>query len=1425
MKNLVLLTETRHGISGGHLVEGEDNFIVSISPNPNVDHDDAEFADPSDVFNYFLSPSGILSGVSSKDSVVWSINLNTHIKEEDDESSPDHKWFHLSHEENSDYLVALSRNGAIVSISPDGCEVEVIGCFDYGLESAAWSADGELLALVTFQETEDENVHMAPVLMTMNTQFEILSEVSLPPHVENEQISVCWNKKTDYQLVAISTVDSEDSIRKIRLFKGESLENIATSRTEDGSGKLIPNIMGQCNISWAGSNTSNLLACVQRKGRKGRNIVFLEQNGLQHGGFKLEHRKDNEEVVNLDWNAESDLLAVTLEVSGENLKYGKVQIYHRNNYHWYLKFELKYDEGNLVSGIRFDDIKGYNVSVALQNTMNSNFREWREYRFIWDTSNVSQRGTAAVVDGNNVNLTMLSKAMIPPPMYASRITFDSNISEISHIPSYLDCKNIDLLVHLNDKTLALCNTSNSKTPTLVTVDLQDVVSKSKNLSETIDASCLRQLIVIDTYSQNDSTILKVLAVTCSKAGICKNAEEVTEFSLRVNDDIKHCHCEVVECTTISLEGKVLRMVNWSDSADSQCETSSKGKGGALIELTDGSLFQYDSSDDFFNSGTILPCEAEPMLLEPCPWISGIYAVENRQLIIGLSSRFRLYFGERQLCDAASSFLLSPTHGFLGYVTLGSRSQLRFLPLKILIEFDPLMGSEDNLDVLSEGYEPRNVERGSTLVAILPEKPTSILQLPRGNLEGVYPRALVLPHIMLLIDNNKFDLALDIMRRQKVDMNLIVDMDPKRCLEDGITTMVAQVKKMDHLNLFLASLQNFDITVWKYRIPRWLTFRDSEEERLESRMAFDFETKVNQVCSKMRESMIQREAEGLAPKGQFLLPILSTFAKESPPNLQSALELIKSDAESVASTNVSKKSKSILLGDHAQSSIKYLAFLADYELLFNTALGMYDFDLAKAVARNSQMDPKVYLPMLKRLRSLPTYEARYQVDVKLQRFESALTHLYKQGEPEFDAQTDAVFDPDHFKKCKEFIKEHKLFKLGLDLFTKYPTWHNEIVLLFGESLLQQGKANLSLAVFLSAKPPCYDGAQRAARACGDYKTFFSCFEADEMKTKDEFFEVAYDVAHEIAEGRGGLLSKRDGYAAGARILVDYLENVDEAVDLLIKGQMWFEGRRVARKSGDCDVEKHIIDSALSYAKQTILDFEEKAENFIEANKRYAEVIIIRRKAKAEETPVDEDQTDETGSLFSLASNASNSSVRSNMSSSSVGSVTSVSSVITAGAASTFSLINNEESIRHKSKFNNIGRKKKAKKKTRRERLGTKPGSEEELMSLITKLKSNIIDRDLSLIISETIRFLYQVGHISKANDLYHGYESFRKLVNTNQTERIGKDTQSQKEEEKKARLEGQFYEKTIHDCEEEVDKLLCVELPELIHTLLEYKLHI
>jgi hypothetical protein len=370
-------------------------------------------------------------------------------------------------------------------------------------------------------------------------------------------------------------------------------------------------------------------------------------------------------------------------------------------------------------------------------------------------------------------------------------------------------------------------------------------------------------------------------------------------------------------------------------------------------------------------------------------------------------------------------------------------------------------------------------------------------------------------------------------------------------------------------------------------------------------------------------------------------------------------------------------------------------------------------------------------------------------------------------------------------------------------------------------LRQSKSDLALSIYLAANPPSLKGARQAARMCGDYKTFFSCIESGEF-SEEEMSEIAAEVAQEIADGRGGLLSRRDGYAAAAKILLDYCKDIEGAVDMLITAQMWFEGRQLARMHGEPEVERQIISAAVSYGKTCLSDFETRAENFLDANKRYAEVLIIRRKARLDGEVVGADgENDDTGSLFSLASNASNSSIRSNMSASSVGSVTSVSSVISAGAASTFSLINNEEHIRHKSKFNNIGRKKKKKKKTRRERLGKKPGSEEELQSLVTKLKNSVIDSNHSTIISETIRFLCQVGKISFAMQIHGAYEELKELIDKNQAERIQKDMETVAEEEKIARKEGQFNEKIVLECEEEVNKIRCTDLPQLIHDLFAY----
>jgi hypothetical protein len=58
--------------------------------------------------------------------------------------------------------------------------------------------------------------------------------------LKESQVFMCW--RPDGTLCAISSVDASDSVRKIRIYERETLTIHAVGRTEDGSGKLVPNL-------------------------------------------------------------------------------------------------------------------------------------------------------------------------------------------------------------------------------------------------------------------------------------------------------------------------------------------------------------------------------------------------------------------------------------------------------------------------------------------------------------------------------------------------------------------------------------------------------------------------------------------------------------------------------------------------------------------------------------------------------------------------------------------------------------------------------------------------------------------------------------------------------------------------------------------------------------------------------------------------------------------------------------------------------------------------------------------------------------------------------------------------------------------------------------------------------------------------------
>ncbi|KAG7349815.1 IKI3 family protein [Nitzschia inconspicua] len=1344
-----------------------------------------------------LTENGVVIKVTDSGTVLWTCHLN-------DESDIDSGWFKIDCI-NSE-LVCLSQRGAIVTVDPSTGEAELVGVFDQGLEDAVWSPDGETLLMVTsitdeeddtgHDENKNDNDNNIPTihsrLMTMNTQFEVLAEVTIPRYVTpstlgvDADISLTW--RPDGALCAVSSVDAEDNARKVRIYKRESLDLHAIGRAEDASGALVKNVQ-KTRIAWAGTGCSQVLAAVQRKGKKTQQIIFFEPNGLRHREFLL-RGNPSANVTSLAWNSNSDLLAVGLR-EAEGLE--TIQLWHRMNYHWYLKREFQYRDQR-VEKFQFSTDNAYTFCVLLQGL------EWREYQLGWDPSTtLTMDGVcnAFVIDGSSLNVTEFEKALIPPPMYAKCHSLESPINDLSfcyHDGQYwgsaLICQSTGSLAFLRFDP----NGANYDKPLNILWE---------NLQGN-DPTCFRSILI----TKSEQHTLHFVLITCAS---CNDANERLVEGIVEGLDTGEPKASIVN--SLLLNGRAVRTTGWLDAT-----------GSCLVQMRDRALYEYEMSE---SGGLLVASEAEP-LPEVCPWVSAIKdssrfakfhsgELERPRLIFGLSSKSRLYFHDMMLTDSASSFIVSMGHEFLCYVSKGSRCQARFLPLSEVQNYDPLMGMDQNH--LLEGYEPRNVEQGANLVAVLPEKPEMILQMPRGNLEGIHPRALLLRYVIQKVINGSYEEAFRMMRKHKVDLNIIVDLDPKGFLENGILSFVKQVDNIDHLNLFISTLQNHDITGTRFPVPSWLRRDDSQ---VSGSASFDFSTKVNQVCSKAREVMMTMESTGEKPTRYYLLPVLSTFAKEDPPKLDEALRLIKCDA---LSQPVKSTTKNPLFAESAQHSIHYLAFLAEYQLLFETALGMYDYEVARAVARNSQMDPKVYLPLLKRYNALPEYFSRFEVDVRLKRYDWALRNLhqsYQAGERFENVSEDIVGGltvKNTFQDCLSLIEEHQLHKVGLDLFRNDADKKKIILSSLGNSLMIEGKPKTALTIFLSAVPPDVEGAKQAARASKDWRFFFSLLDEStgDPIVKDEFWyqkrrQAARDIAVEITSSSSSFSTEsfEEACFEAARILLDYGDDWIGAVDYFIQAKGWSEGYRIGVLNEREDLKKKVIDGAVSFAHASLDSFVDRSSEFEAANSRYAEVLKLRKhsvQTEGFEAVVD---TNETDSLFSTASTASNMSLRSNASSYSTRS--GLSSVISIKSTTTFQMTGGEENDRHRSKFNKGKKRKdcKNKKKTRQ-----KPGSVEELQELVGVMKASCPNSHYSTTISDTIRFLILVGQTSLAEEVYFGFQQMVERIVKSKLERIKTNVEEKNEAAALTRTEGDQLDLSHLlielPIEKEVDEITCIPL--------------
>ena len=825
----------------------------------------------SDYSNDMLMIPGLLTSSSN---AVWNLNV---------EKEFDNGWFYLSILAETGDIACISRSGSIASIKAEigsGCgwskEISIEGDVDNGIAHAQWSPDQTVLVVITNNNS----------LLSITSSWDVLSEIPLEPRLESSPASLSW--RADGEFFSLVSTDREDGFTRLRVYNRDMELTAVGRNVAEGAGKLV---RGLGCVTAFGSNGS-LVAVPQERTAGHLLIAFLERNGLRHSDLEVRcpvvpDRYNGWRVVKLFWDLPSQLLAVELQATAHDgsISQGVVQLYHRNNYHWYLK---KHWSAVGLTCLGFDSEVVDRLYLAQSNVTTFGSSACSDaIRIIdvhWESQSCcSPDCTTAVVDGNALLLTPLGIAVTPPPMSRHKITLRGPCIHLSFW-SRGDCADNQwlrwgLAALCDDFKIALLlsdEEGGGGIKSHIELDLAREITELAGGASPLVSLHPRAL----GASQVNEQLLAVAVLCCSTQHI--GAKATSSAASASSDVIIIVHVDIAarKITTASflsgIAGVCTRLSPWPsrDELPSIAVGVSNGCAFEVLRLSlavDPTVGAGDRSGvgsfatRSFNE-RLLPLPLPLILPETCPQFTVLSSSDGESCsVIGLSSKNRLYYDECLLVVGASSFCLNSPLGVLMYTSVGTRPHLHFISTAQL----PSAAAADSQP--SECAAARPVERGARIVSCVPGDPRVIIQLPRGNLECFEPRPLTLKRVRSLIEAKKLVECLRLMRRQRIDMNYLVDFDQELFFAE-IQPMckAAAAENPELLSLLVSSLDATDAAARRYDDP--LPPGSSPGRGC----GLSGEAKVNGVCSALREALLPLL---LAGQVSALNPLLCTYAKQ------------------------------------------------------------------------------------------------------------------------------------------------------------------------------------------------------------------------------------------------------------------------------------------------------------------------------------------------------------------------------------------------------------------------------------------------------------------------------------------------------------------------------------------------------------------
>ncbi|CAL1531752.1 unnamed protein product [Lymnaea stagnalis] len=1040
-------------------------------------------------------------------------------------------------------------------------ELECVGDVDSGITAEAWSPDLELIVITTGENK----------LLLISREFDVIVEVPMFPEHEGEesQVAVGWGKKeTQFHGSAGKTAAKREEIQvqpvaehdrgEPRIsWRGDGQFFVISAIDPLTRGRFLYIWSRECvfqarsepvnclesSLFWKPSGS--LIASVQRKEKTGgKEVVFFEKNGLRHGEFAIPVTADQSTVVkSLMWNQDSTILAIWLDNSSDT-PHSILQLWTVNNYHWYLKQSLPVDKG--IAAALWD--------AEYPNKMHVVTRAGVYLSLTWGWHVDRTRGRVdedpclvAVIDGVQLLVTPVRQMVIPPPMAAFTIALSSPARSVTFGPGTDSC---GVAVLLSAGQIAVFRYK-------ATVDEKDIVEKEScklaaaggdGFHSQCNMPSLDGIFEIKYSEPVEHTWLVThLLWLCDDQFIF--ATSTLTASVLHHGHISREEKALVVSKSLPLQSFVYGM--------STCENDQS----VAVQLVNGEIFKYIPNENYVQPW--LNCTGQAVRFpHPCSQMA-VTCIGQEEVVLGLTDRFRFYINDTEVASNCTSFGLQKE--FLIFTTFSHtlRCVSKSTKLKEIPKF-----SDSKSHPFDESV--RRIERGSQIVAVVGNGTKVVLQMPRGNLETIHPRALVLSSIKHLLDNDRLLDAFMLMRTHRINLNLLHDHNPTHFVKT-VDNFIQQINNPTHLNVFLTDLIEEDVTQTMYTVSY-------QHRATPSHVTLD--SKVDRICDAFLQAL-QKLAEERYPK--FDQTILTAHVRKCQPDLEKALLLVWNLYEK--KTTQSSKS--------AEDALKYLLFLVDVHDMYNAALGLYNFDLVMMVAAKSQKDPKEYIPFLNHLRSLEDNFRYYTIDKHLEKYSHALEHIAKCGD-------------EHFKELVTLVSEHKLHSKALSLFKPATSQFKHLATLYGNYLITKNRHDEAGIMFLKAEE--WELALEAFRSARNWRQVF-CMAARLDYSCNRISELAVKVA--------GELKSAQMYKDAATVYEEYAQDIEEAIVALIQGSQWEESLRLMHRYKRLDLIETHLKEAIEESWETIMDvLTSQRSQFDEYRKRLGVVRAEKEKAKNE-----------------------------------------------------------------------------------------------------------------------------------------------------------------------------------------------------------------